>query len=90
VLLEPTDLEIEETLGNLGVEVERSIFLTGWTRDNTWTETMEGMTVKEAAQPYLPESIGGHGRDSIGNTVLYAKRNFDGIIQLAPLPVFLK
>jgi len=45
---------------------------------------MEGMTVKEAAQPYLPELIGGHDRDSIGNTVLYAKRNFDGIIQLAP------
>ncbi len=85
VLLEPTaNLEIEETLGNLGVEVERSMFLTGWARDNTWKETVEGMTVKDAAHPYLPELIGGHGRDSIGNTVLYAKRKFDGIIQLAP------
>jgi len=85
VLLEPaSNLEIEETLGNLGVEVERSMFLTGWTRDNTWNETTEGITVKEAAAPYLPELIGGHGRDSIGNTVLYAKRGFDGIIQLAP------
>ncbi|MCL6634547.1 MAG: CoA protein activase [Peptococcaceae bacterium] len=85
VLLEPaSNLEMEETLGNLGVEVERSMFLTGWTRDNTWSETTEGMTVKEAAAPYLPELVGGHGRDSIGNTVLYAKRGFDGIIQLAP------
>ncbi|TYO97825.1 acyl-CoA dehydratase activase-related protein [Desulfallas thermosapovorans] len=85
VLLEPAaNLEIEETLGNLGVEVERSMFLTGWTRDNTWKETTEGMTVKDAAQHYLPELIGGHGRDSIGHTVLYAKRNFDGVIQLAP------
>ncbi|WP_027363731.1 acyl-CoA dehydratase activase-related protein [Desulfotruncus alcoholivorax] len=85
VLLEPaSNLEIEETLGNLGVEVERSMFLTGWTRDNTWKETVEGMTVKEAAEPYLPELIGGHGRDSIGNTILYAKRKFDGVIQLAP------
>lgn len=85
VLLEPaSNLEIEETLGNLGVEVERSMFLTGWTRDNTWNETAEGITVKEAASPYLPELIGGHGRDSIGNTVLYAKRGFDGMIQLAP------
>ncbi|AGL01359.1 acyl-CoA dehydratase activase-related protein [Desulfoscipio gibsoniae] len=85
VLLEPAaNLEIEETLGNLGVEVERSMFLTGWTRDNTWKETLEGMTVKDAAQHYLPELIGGHGRDSIGHTVLYAKRNFDGVIQLAP------
>lgn len=85
VLLEPaSNLEIEETLGNLGVEVERSMFLTGWTRDNTWKVTTEGMTVKEAAAPYLPELVGGHGRDSIGNTILYAKRGFDGMIQLAP------
>ncbi|MBE3588303.1 MAG: CoA protein activase [Thermoanaerobacteraceae bacterium] len=85
VLLEPaSNLEIEETLGNLGVEVERSMFLTGWTRDNTWAETTEGLTVREAALPYLPELLGGHGRDSIGNTVLYAKRGFDGVIQLAP------
>ncbi len=85
VLLEPaSNLEIEETLGDLGVEVERSMFLTGWTRDNTWSETTHCLTVKEAAAPYLPELVGGHGRDSIGNTILYAKRGFDGIIQLAP------
>ncbi|OQA07808.1 MAG: hypothetical protein BWY65_01735 [Firmicutes bacterium ADurb.Bin373] len=75
---------MEETLGNLGVEVERSMFLTGWTRDNTWTETTEMMSVKEAAAPYLPELVGGHGRDSIGNTILCAKRGFDGMIQIAP------
>lgn len=85
VLLEPAaNLEIEETLGHLGVEVERSMFLTGWTRDNTWTETSHGLTVREAAIPYLPELIGGHGRDSVGHTVLYARRGFDGVIQLAP------
>jgi len=50
VLLEPaSNLEIEETLGNLNVEVERSMFLTGWTRDNTWKKTVEGITVKNAA-----------------------------------------
>ncbi|HUW64217.1 MAG TPA: CoA protein activase [Spirochaetia bacterium] len=85
VLLEPAaNLEMEETLGHLGVEVERSMFLTGWTRDNTWTETTHGLTVKDAAIPYLPELIGGHGRDSVGHTVLYAQRGFDGVIQLAP------
>jgi len=85
VLLEPTcNLEMEESLGNLGVEVERSMFLTGWTRDNTWTQTSENITVRDAALAYLPELLGGHGRDSIGNAILYAKRGFDGIIQLAP------
>ncbi|KLU62815.1 hypothetical protein CEB3_c07760 [Peptococcaceae bacterium CEB3] len=37
VVLEPAiNLEIEEMLGNLGVEVDRSIYLTGWTRANTF------------------------------------------------------
>lgn len=85
VLLEPaSNLEMEEALGHMGVEVERSIFLTGWTRDNTWAETHEVLTVKDAALPYLPELLGGHGRDSVGNTVIFAKRGFHGVIQLAP------
>ncbi|MTI79464.1 MAG: CoA protein activase [Firmicutes bacterium] len=85
VLLEPaSNLEIEETLGHMGVEVERSLFLTGWTVDNLQKNTEELMTVTEAAQPYLPELIGGHGRDTIGHTVIYGKRKFDGVIQIAP------
>lgn len=85
VLLEPaSNLEIEETLGNLGVEVERSMFLTGWTIDNTIKETEHLVNAKDAAVPYLPELIGGHGRDSVGHTILYSKRGFDGVIQLAP------
>jgi predicted nucleotide-binding protein (sugar kinase/HSP70/actin superfamily) len=27
---------------------------------------------------------GGHGRESVGNAILFAKRGFDGIIQLSP------
>lgn len=85
VLLEPaSNLEIEETLGNMGVEVERSMFLTGWTRENTIKETHEILSVKEAAIPYIPLCIGGHGRESVGHTVIYAKRGFDGVVQLAP------
>ncbi len=85
VLLEPaSNLEIEESLGHMGVEVERSMFLTGWTRDNIGNGTEELMSVTEAAQPYLPELIGGHGRDTVGHTVLYSKRGFDGVIQIAP------
>lgn len=85
VLLEPaSNLEIEETLGNLGIEVHRSMFLTGWTRDNTMKETGEHLTVKDAARPYIPICIGGHGQESVGHTVLYAREGFDGVIQLAP------
>lgn len=28
--------------------------------------------------------VGGHGQNSIGETILYAKRGFDGVVQLAP------
>ena len=85
VLLEPSsNLEVEETLGNLGVEVHRAMFLTGWTTDNTVKATKEMMTVKDAAAPYIPLCIGGHGQESVGHTVLYAKEGYDGVIQLAP------
>jgi predicted nucleotide-binding protein (sugar kinase/HSP70/actin superfamily) len=87
VVIDPTaNLEIEETLGHLGAYVERSIFLTNWTRENTFLDVLRLTNThsKQAARPYLPEMIGGHGQDSLGNTVLYAKRGFDGVVQLAP------
>jgi len=88
VLLEPfANLDVEETLENLGAYVERSIYLTGWTRENTISDTLGrtgGMSIKEAASPYLDQMVGGHGQDSVGNTIIYAKRGFDGIIHLAP------
>ncbi|NTW05019.1 MAG: CoA protein activase [Peptococcaceae bacterium] len=85
VLLEPScNLDVEETLGHLGVEVHRSIFLTDWTRDNSNRTTQETLTALEAAKPYLPTPIGGHGQETVGHTVLYANKGYDGVIQLAP------
>ncbi|MBM7622869.1 CoA protein activase [Sporohalobacter salinus] len=84
VVLEPSaNLEIEKTLGEMGVEVDRSIYLTEWTTDHTFFMPNEE-TVEEAARPYLNQLVGGHGQESIGNTVLYAQDGFDGVIQLAP------
>jgi len=88
VLLEPAaNLDIELMLGEMGVEVHRSIFLTGWTMDNAVRDNAgikHGALIKEAAAEYMPEMIGGHGQDSIGHTILYAQEGFDGVIQLAP------
>jgi predicted nucleotide-binding protein (sugar kinase/HSP70/actin superfamily) len=84
VLLEPeANLHIERILGEYGVEVHRSIFLTGWTEENVIREG-DNQTAREAAAPYLDEMIGGHGQDTVGHTVLYAKEGIDGVIQLAP------
>lgn len=88
VLLEPaSNLEIEEMLGDLGVYVERSMFLSGYAISNALMDFfhMAGeRDAKKAARPYFNEMCGGHGRESVGNTVLFAKRGFDGIIQLSP------
>ncbi|MDF9409762.1 MAG: hypothetical protein A4E52_01928 [Pelotomaculum sp. PtaB.Bin013] len=85
VLIEPSsNHEIEEMLGNLGVEVNREMYLTGWIADNAWKESFEGVTARDAAAQYLPEVIGGHAQDTIGQTILCAKKGFDGVIQLAP------
>jgi predicted nucleotide-binding protein (sugar kinase/HSP70/actin superfamily) len=83
VLLEPyANLDIEATLGEMGVLTHRSIYLTDWTRENT---SFEGeQDANRAAAPYLTEDVGGHGLQSVGNTVLYAKNGFAGVVQLAP------
>lgn len=84
VLVEPAaNLHIERILGELGVEVHRSIFLTGWTEENVVREG-DNLTAREAAAPYLDEMVGGHGQDTIGHTVLYSRDGMDGVIQLAP------
>lgn len=88
VLLEPAaNLEIEETLGDLGVYVERSMFMADYTISNAVMDLfhMAGeRDVKKTASPYFKEMCGGHGRESVGNAILYAKRGFDGLIQLSP------
>lgn len=88
VVMEPTaNLEIEETLGELGVYVERSMFFTHYTLANAVTDLFHltgEKNVKKAAVPYFNEMCGGHGRESVGNAILYAKKGFDGLIQLAP------
>jgi len=84
VLLEPSiNQYMQSTLGDMGVIAERSIYLSAYTRENVFTQGEQD--IRQAARPYLNEScIGGHGVNSIGETVLYARHGYDGVIQLAP------
>ncbi|MGB9812059.1 MAG: 2-hydroxyacyl-CoA dehydratase [Thermovenabulum sp.] len=88
VLLEPSaNLEIEEMLGDLGVYAERSMFLAGYTFYNAIMDLLHRpgeRDVKKEAMPYFKEMCGGHGRESVGNAIIFAKRGFDGVIQLSP------
>lgn len=83
VVLEPfANFDLQVTLGEMGVHTDRSIWLSAWTRDNTIYDGEKD--IRKAARPYLNELIGGHGINSVGETVLYAKHGFDGVVQLAP------
>ncbi len=84
VVLEPfANHYLQITLGEMGVHTERSIYLSSYTRKNTIVN-LEG-DIFQIARPYLNEApIGGHGVNSIGETILYAHHGFDGVVQLAP------
>ena len=84
VVIEPfMNFDIQVLLGEMGVQTHRSIYITHWTKDNALTGKGE-LDVIACAPPYLNQKVGGHGINSIGETVIYAKRGYDGVIQLAP------
>lgn len=87
-VIEPfVNLNVEQKLGNLGVEVSRSLNISGWVTDNIILGLI-GLSsekrVRRAAKPYLDLCVGGHGRECIGNIVLYSRKGYDGVIQLMP------
>ncbi|MTI60788.1 MAG: CoA protein activase [Firmicutes bacterium] len=84
LVLEPfVNLNIEEKLGKLGVIVKRDIYMSSWLLHFLHLGN-EMRKIKKAAENYLDSFVGGHGLDSIGNTVRYARVGYDGVIQLAP------
>jgi len=83
-----TNFEIERMLGNMGVEVHRAVTVSGWIVEHMIKKALNlprDMRYAEAARPYLGRMIGGHALETIGNTVLYARQGFDGVIQIYPL-----
>jgi predicted nucleotide-binding protein (sugar kinase/HSP70/actin superfamily) len=89
-ILDPfTSVGIEEELGRLGVEVDRSIYLSGWIGNHIFQGLTQGYrSIKSypgLAKPYLPHFVGGHGQETVGAAVKFAQEGFDGIIQIFPL-----
>ncbi len=71
----------------MGVYAHRSIFLTDWVKENAFLDALRIQPEKEIrsqAKPYLNHAVGGHGENTIGETVRYAKSGYDGVIQLVP------
>ncbi len=88
MLLEPyANLQVEKVLGEMGVTVERSIYISAWIMEHLVLSSLRlkgSRQVKKAAAPYLNHFVGGHGWESVGETVLYARRGFDGVIHILP------
>lgn len=88
VLLEPfVNLDLEKHLGRLGVEVERSIYLSEWINDHLFMGLLRlkgNKAAREMAPPYVNHFVGGHGQETIGSTVLFAREKYDGVIQVMP------
>lgn len=83
-----TNFNIESILGNMGVEVDRTNTISGWIIEHMLKAIVpfkKDIRYKEAAKPYLGTMIGGHAQETIGNTVLYAQKGYDGIVQIYPL-----
>lgn len=88
-LIEPlTNINIDRILGNMGIEIDFSLTLSEWIMEHI---VKGALPIKKKdnfiveAKPYLKEMIGGHARETIGNTILYAKNGFDGVIEIYPL-----
>lgn len=83
-----TNFHIESLLGNMGIEVDRAVTISSWVFEHILKSLLpfcRDNSYKEAAKPYLGTMIGGHAQETIGNTVTYAKKGYDGVIQIFPL-----
>lgn len=81
------NFHLEERLGEMGVEVYRSIYLTDWVRDHLLKGILDPnchRSLAATARPYLKNSVGGHGLETVAAAVAGGVNRYDGLIQLAP------
>lgn len=87
-VLEPfVNFDIEKQLNNLGVQVIRSIYMTDWVKQNLFPNFLRPKDHKELlnlSKPYINCFVGGHGQETVAESIYFAQKGFDGIIQLLP------
>lgn len=84
-LWEPSaNYDIIDKLRKMDVGVDISTTLSWWLTHQVGRADEKKHLYKEVKK-YFPKRIGGHGYESIYNTIDYAKRGFDGVIHLLPL-----
>jgi predicted nucleotide-binding protein (sugar kinase/HSP70/actin superfamily) len=66
--------------------VERNIYLTDWLRPSGERPVLghHEHESERLAAPYLSHKVGGEGVFSVGDTILFRRLGFDGVVQLMP------
>ncbi len=85
--------DIERRLGEMGVEVTRTMWFTSQIAHAVRLDLLKKRSKSEAirvSKDYLPHNIGGECNATIGYTVLYARDGYDGVIQLSPFGCILE
>lgn len=82
------NLEIEQKLGTMGVEVHNHLSISEWIHEHFILNLIPfkvNTRAQIAAREFLKaEDVGGHGVETVGNSVLRGKDKFDGIIHIYP------
>ncbi|MCL1919245.1 MAG: hypothetical protein FWG14_13295 [Peptococcaceae bacterium] len=84
-----SNLDIERKLGHMGVDVTTYMGPASWVREhlikalNPFQKT--GKAQELSREYWNVDDIGGHGVQTVGNSVLSSRRGYDGIIHLYPL-----
>lgn len=88
-LLEPAaNYDICRLIGRMNAEIIRSTYLTDWLNDHLLGGIVKKSVCRELknyTSPYLNHPVGGHGWETIGHAVQFARMKYDGIIQVGPL-----
>jgi len=81
------NFHLEEKLGEMGAVVDRGIWLSEWLNERFHFEPWKGPKTKRAqrlARGYLNHPAGGESLISVGGTIEFARKGFDGVVHLLP------
>jgi len=85
--------DIEQRLGEMGVEVTRTMWFTSQISFALHLDFLNPRSKRKAikaSKPYLSHNIGGECNASIGYPILFKKDGYEGVIQLLPFGCMLE
>jgi len=85
--------DIERRLGEMGVEVTRTVWFTSQITYALRLDCLNPRSKRsaiKASRPYLRHNIGGECNASIGYPILYKRDGYEGVIQLLPIGCMLE